>query len=82
MPPDRKEVSMSEAEDLAYFRARAAQERELARSSRDPLIAGIHTQMAECYDDLVKRPRKRRALQNVAEAKEEHLTVLSPSAPL
>ena len=40
-------------EDLAYYRQRAARERELAREARHPNAARAHNLLAGYYADLV-----------------------------
>lgn len=62
------EVLMSDVDHVAYFLARAAAERELARTAPEPSIASIHTQMAEQYDLLCEKPRDRNVLRVVRES--------------
>ena len=59
---------MAEIDHVAYFRARAAAERELARAAPQPYIANIHSQMAERYDALCDHPQDRNVLHLVSEA--------------
>jgi hypothetical protein len=42
-------------DDSDYYRARAIEERWLARDTDEPLVAAIHTQLAFQYDALADR---------------------------
>jgi hypothetical protein len=55
--------------DAEYFRKRAVAERTLAVTASDPVVAAIHTQLAERYEALVgdaKRPTLHLAAERVA----------------
>ena len=65
---ERNIRSMAEIDHVAYFRARTAAERELARTAPQPYIANIHSQMAERYDALCDHPQHRNVLHLVTEA--------------
>jgi hypothetical protein len=56
---------MSEAEDTDYFRKRAVEERERARTATDRSVALIHRQMAENYEQIARRPNRRGVLHMV-----------------
>ena len=58
---------MDDAEQVVYFRNRAATERELARLAPAPYIARIHVQMAERYETLISEPHERNVLKIVEE---------------
>jgi len=45
---------MTDQGDLEYFSARARAERQLSEKSTDPVVAAIHTKMAECYEKLAR----------------------------
>lgn len=59
---------MTEADHVAYFRQRAAAERELAANAPDDYIARIHTTLAERYDELIKEPSRRDVLKIVRDS--------------
>lgn len=46
---------MTQPNDSAYYTARAAKERECAKSAASPAVAAIHLQMATSYDQLARR---------------------------
>lgn len=47
------------SDDLAYYRQRAAAEREAAKSSSNVEIAEIHQELARLYDALVEHEELR-----------------------
>jgi hypothetical protein len=51
--------------DIAYFRARAEQEREAARQAAQLYIAEIHLELASAYEALAKHPELR-TLRDIA----------------
>lgn len=59
---------MTEADHAAYFRQRAAAERELAENAPEAYIARIHTAMAERYEELIEEPGLRDELKIVRES--------------
>ena len=44
---------MVREEDRAYYEARVVTERNNAATAADPAVAGIHLQLAECYERLL-----------------------------
>lgn len=44
--------------DEEYFRSRADEERELARSAVSPAVSRIHLSLAVGYDELVRREQQ------------------------
>jgi hypothetical protein len=47
-----KEVSMGQENSREYYRGRSERERELAQAALNPIIADIHTELADRYDRL------------------------------
>ena len=47
---------MVDADDIAYFTARAAAERALSEASDDEAAALVHLKLAERYERLATRP--------------------------
>ena len=54
-------------DELAYYRERAAAERQLASQSANPVVAEIHGRLAELYQQLVDLDRKPRAKLHLVE---------------
>jgi hypothetical protein len=54
------------SQDIGYYHARAAQEREAARRAAGPHIAEIHFELAKAYEALIENPELRSALRIVA----------------
>lgn len=52
--------------EITYFREGAAAERQLAGASANPVIAGIHEQMAELYEALIEHELRQATLHSVA----------------
>ena len=52
--------------DTDYYRTRAEQEREAARSATDQYIAAIHLELAVAYEALLKHPELRIGLRVIA----------------
>jgi hypothetical protein len=50
---------MSFYDDIEYFRARAAQEREAAADAAQSNVAAIHEELARLYDALADQPELR-----------------------
>lgn len=46
-------------EDLEYYRARAAQERNAAADASQSDVAAIHLELARAYEALVREPKLR-----------------------
>ena len=53
------------AENIDYFRQRAAAERDMARNAASPEIAAIHEELARGYDSLAKQAEPERVLRAV-----------------
>ena len=47
------------SDEIEYFRARAAQEREAAADATQSNVAAIHEELARLYDALAEQPEQR-----------------------
>lgn len=54
---------MRERMNMEYYQGRALREREMARTSVNETIAGIHLEMAERYEEIVEQAQKTQAAQ-------------------
>ena len=52
---------MGQENSREYYRGRSERERELARAALNPIIADIHTELADRYDSLADNLSKRHA---------------------
>ena len=50
-----KEVSVGQENSREYYRGRSERERELARAALNPIIANIHSELADRYDRLADK---------------------------
>jgi hypothetical protein len=60
---------MGQENSREYYRGRSERERELARAALNPIIADIHTELADRYDRLA---------DNISERQRELKLVLTP----
>jgi hypothetical protein len=51
--------------ELDYFRQRAREERERAKTAPTPIVAEVHLALAERYEALIDNPGRREALSNL-----------------
>jgi len=49
---------MRQIGEAKFFRRRAAEEHQLALEASDPAAARIHRQLAECYERMLREPRR------------------------
>ena len=79
---------MTDTERKAYYKELAREERRLARSATNPMVAKVHFQIATCYDEIsssrTKEPLPLRPLARTAHQQPGQVATVksAPTAPL
>lgn len=69
------------SDDLKYFRARAAEERERASTAASAAIRSVHLELAVRYDQLAGKLHTTTQMQSSLEAVQRSLQLLRVTTP-